>query len=48
MITYVKKVTKSGNGIVVRIPKDIAQLLGIGPEDYVQIDIEKITGVDKQ
>lgn len=48
MITYTKKITRSGNGFVVRIPKDITHLLKLGAGDYVKIDIEKIIGDDKQ
>jgi hypothetical protein len=38
----VAKTKKIGGSLMVRIPKDIADLLSIGPDELVEIQIEKV------
>ena len=39
---YVKKIIKTGGGLVVRIPSDLVKLLSLSEKDYVEIDLNKI------
>ena len=39
---YVKKLIRTGGGIVVRVPSDIVKVLNLTDRDYVEIDLNKI------
>lgn len=39
---YVKKLIRTGGGLVVRVPSDIVKLLNLTEKDYVDIDLNKI------
>jgi antitoxin component of MazEF toxin-antitoxin module len=46
-ITYTRKVAKSGNSFLMRIPKDIVNLLGIDENTFVEVTL-RVVGKNKQ
>ena len=46
-ITYTRKVAKSGKSFLMRIPKDIADLLGIDENTFVEVTL-RVVGKNKQ
>jgi len=45
-ITYTRKVAKSGKSFLMRIPKDIVDLLGIDENTFVEVTL-KVVGKNK-
>jgi len=39
---YIKKLIRTGGGLVVRVPSDIVKVLNLTEKDYVEIDLNKI------
>ena len=46
-ITYTRKVAKSGNSFLMRIPKDIVDLLGIDENTVVEVTL-RVVGKNTQ
>ena len=40
---YTKKLMKSSGGLVIRVPSDLIKLLDLTENDYVEIDLNKIS-----
>ncbi len=39
---YIKKLIRTGGGLVVRVPSDIVKLLNLTEKDYVEMDLTKL------